>query len=87
MEIWRPGKLSDVVVTKQSKNSHIEDDYYGGNLICESISRKENVALICAAPDMLSALKSIVDCKIELPLEVKNAVNAAIEKATNLNFS
>ena len=39
-------------------------EYYGGNLICESVS-EANAKLIAAAPEMLEALKSISDLIME----------------------
>lgn len=96
MEIWSRGKSAGSIITDSAEGyikenaSYLDEDnckYYGGILICESIARKKDVALICAAPDMFSALQLVVDSNFELPTEVKNAVKAAIEKATNLNFN
>jgi hypothetical protein len=62
-ENWTKGKIGGCIVTDTPdglpKNSGHSGkgayEYYGGNLVCESIWRKKDVALISAAPDLLEA--------------------------------
>lgn len=63
---WTLGKTGGVVVTDNAEGFPVNTghsgkentDYYGGNLICESILRIEDAKLIAAAPKMLKALKA-----------------------------
>lgn len=58
---WRIGQnRSSVVSDNPSPGVNGSDDveYYGGHLICESVS-KPNAKLIAAAPDFLKALQDI----------------------------
>jgi hypothetical protein len=62
-ENWTKGKKGGCVVTdtpdELPENSGHSGkgayEYYGGNLVCESIWRKKDVALISAAPDLFEA--------------------------------
>lgn len=71
---WKVGIYNSVVVSDtkvQNTNfpsppnpteSRDEDkDYYGGYLVCESVGSLEMAKLIAAAPEMLDALRSIVN--------------------------
>ncbi len=93
-EIWTVGKHSSTVVsTKKVQNTNFpippnnresgddEIEYYGGYLICESVSNKKNSQLISAAPDMLEALQSLKNEDNKIPEYVWNKVQRAINKA------
>ncbi len=62
-ETWTKGKTGGCVVTNTNEGfsentGHSGIDarkYYGGSLICESIYREKDIALISAAPDLLDA--------------------------------
>jgi hypothetical protein len=64
--IWKPGTIPQIVVsdepTSDNPNSgHNDVNYYGGYLVAESIPRKEYINLIAAAPELLEALKEILN--------------------------
>lgn len=66
MENWSKGKTGGCIITDSKDGfnkitGHMEVSYYGGIMVCESISREKDVALISAAPDMLEALQKIVN--------------------------
>lgn len=93
---WRVGKHSGCVVTDAPipgavGSGHSEVEYYGGNLICESVYRPADARLIAAAPDLLSELQNIANAKPETWDEetrdqfqqwAQNRARAAIAKAT-----
>lgn len=58
---WRVGKtgcvVADVPVPEMGGSDDV--DYYGGHLICESVT-PANAKLISAAPDLLKAAKAIL---------------------------
>jgi hypothetical protein len=73
-ENWKVGKHKWCVVSdvkqkntnfptppnkEESNDSDIE--YYGGYLVCESVGNDKAGKLIAAAPDLLEALKKLVD--------------------------
>jgi len=68
-ENWSKGKPGGCVITDTPEglpenSGHSGTDankYYGGALVCESVWRKKDVALISAAPKMLRALQSILN--------------------------
>jgi hypothetical protein len=55
-------------------------DYYGGHLICESVS-EANAKLIAAAPDLLEALENLENDDGQIPAHAWNLCQAAIAKA------
>lgn len=93
---WRVGEGSYVVAdhpVPEIRGSE-EVEHYGGHLICESVS-PSNARLIAAAPDLLEALKAILEAdeeaeaefqKMGIPPEEEHpitiAARAAIAKAT-----
>ncbi|HEX8894410.1 MAG TPA: hypothetical protein VF783_13860 [Terriglobales bacterium] len=63
---WSVGEHGLTVVTTESiagcpGTGHNDTEYYGGNLICESVWRPADAHLIAAAPAMLDALEHIVE--------------------------
>lgn len=67
-------------------------DYYGGNLIAESVA-PENIPLIAAAPELLAALRDLDECYCEAGQELSREdrhrhrmtlikARAAVAKAT-----
>jgi len=103
-ENWKPGKTGGCVVTDTEKGfregtGHTDKEYYGGNLICESIARNKDVRLISATPDLLNAcidfmksFKSSVGYQKyeESVFKILNdryiQCNHAIRKATGINY-
>ena len=91
-ENWSKGKPVGTVITDSTdgfieKTGHVgadADEYYGGQLVCESIWRKKDVALISAAPDMLEALLNLENDDGNIPDTIWDMVQAAIKKATIL---
>lgn len=64
---WRIGKYTNSVISDNKNGLEINGaigeeavKYYGGNLICESVSI-ENAKLIAAAPDLLEALNDMIE--------------------------
>lgn len=59
---WQLGNGADTVVTVPSvRDPQDSVDFYGGDLIAESISNKADRYLISAAPDMAQALKELLE--------------------------
>lgn len=87
-EKWSIGKTGGAVVTDNPKGftfdtGHLDVDYYGGYLVCESIWRKKDCHLISAAPDLLEVLEDVVTDFMfnELPPLTRQRVVEAIKKA------
>jgi hypothetical protein len=85
---WRPGKpgtvvadASTVVGFEDMNSGHTAVDYYGGNLVAESILMQGNINLISAAPEMLEALKNIENDNGSIPEPLWNLIQTAIAKA------
>ncbi|WP_232450532.1 hypothetical protein [Burkholderia ubonensis] len=89
---WSLGSHGGCVVTTAEiagcpGSGHNDIAYYGGNLICESVYRPADAHLIAAAPDLLAALRAMVDKATKqnwndaYPEQLAQAF-AAIEKAT-----
>ncbi|MGG2046739.1 hypothetical protein [Burkholderia gladioli] len=86
---WSVGKHSGCVVTTADiagcpGSGHNDAEYYGGNLICESVYRPADAHLIAAARDAIDALK-LVRASTEwscMEASTQDAVDAAIAKAT-----
>ncbi|KWE25688.1 hypothetical protein [Burkholderia territorii] len=89
---WSIGKTGGCVVTTAEiagcpGSGHNDAEYYGGNLICESVYRPADAHLIAAAPDLLAALQAMVhkatkqNWNDSYPDQLAQAF-AAIEKAT-----
>lgn len=94
-ENWSKGKIGGTVITDTTdgltdNSGHTgadADKYYGGALICESVWRKKDVALISAAPDMLEALIEIMKWNAHFPNAMNDIIvkaNEAIKKATDI---
>lgn len=91
-ENWSIGRMgsADLIVTDYSDGfeagtGHNDIEYYGGNIICESVYREKDRYLISAAPDMLEALESIKTYDdINLPLFMWDLINASIKKAKGI---
>ncbi|MFA6572256.1 MAG: hypothetical protein WCT77_13600 [Bacteroidota bacterium] len=92
-ENWSKGKNGHTVITDTPdglpENSGYTgthaDQYYGGALICESIWRKKDVALISASPDMLEALQNLENDDNSIPEHAWKLVKDAIAKATDVS--
>jgi len=92
-ENWSKGKTGCCVVTDNpeglpesggfSGNDAVK--YYGGNLVCESVCRKKDVALIAAAPDMLEALQNLKNDDNSIPEHAWKLVKEEITKAHNVS--
>jgi len=63
---WKIGKGSFVIADSPAPGIRGSDmiEYYGGHLICESVS-EENAYLIAAAPDLLESLEGIVSASTD----------------------
>lgn len=91
-EIWSKGKTGDTIITDTpdglpeiSGHSGTEAyKYYGGALICESVWRQKDIALISAAPDMLEALQNLENDDSAIPEHAWKMVQDAITKATTI---
>ena len=86
MENWRIGKHKSEVVTDsregfKENTGHMDEEYYGGILICESIIRAKDANLIAAAPDMLEALQNLKNDEKNIPKHKWEMVQNAISKA------
>lgn len=100
-ETWRVGKIRGKIggtIVTDSKDGffeptgHTDRDYYGGNLVAESIFRKKDLHLIKAAPDLLQACQLMIKAFNDAPPEwlmtaqVTSAaliMQDAIQSATN----
>lgn len=91
---WRIGKHTNSVISDNSNGLEINGatgeeavKYYGGNLICESVSI-ENAKLIAAAPDLLEACLKVTESElgcapsVEYMDKLKKICEQAIIKAT-----
>ena len=92
-ENWSAGKTGTCVIT-DTPNGLLENsghtgtgahEYYGGALICESVWRKKDIALISAAPDMLEALQNLENYYNNIPEYAWKLVKDAIAKATDIS--
>ena len=90
-ETWSKGKALGTVITDDA-NGLFEStghagasaiEYYGGALVCESVHRSKDVALISAAPDMLEALESLENNNGYIPELTWTKIKHAIKKAKN----
>lgn len=83
---WRQGKYATTVVADhrvevtakpnlKGDGGANDSEYYGGNLIAESILREQNAHLIAAAPDMYEILLGLALA------EDQSSIDEAIERA------
>jgi hypothetical protein len=87
---WTIGKTGGTVVTdidegfpaNTGHSGKENTDYYGGNLICESILRIEDAKLIAAAPEMLEVLETIENDANQVPEWLWERIKSVIKKAT-----
>lgn len=86
---WSIGKTWGCIVTTAEiagcpGAGHNDVEYYGGNLICESVWRPADAYVLAAAHDMLAALKAVRESTEWSCMEAstQDAVEAAIAKAT-----
>lgn len=86
---WTVGPRGGCIITTAEipgapGNGHNDVEFYGGNLICESVWRPADAAILAAARDMFNLLTELVD--IEGPQPGNNAwaekVRAVLDKAT-----
>jgi len=84
---WRAGKQWSVVADSEigTHSDQENREYYGGALVCESVRTEANARLIAAAPELLEALRDMVDvmtgCADGETVALHNALSA-IAKAT-----
>jgi hypothetical protein len=58
---WLLGKIGDTVITNaETPTSKDHFEYYGGQVVAESISSDDDRRLIAAAPQLFEALDSLV---------------------------
>ncbi|HSG19548.1 MAG TPA: hypothetical protein VLA31_02160 [Burkholderiaceae bacterium] len=81
---WRP--RNGIVLADSHKGTHCSDEdiaFYGGPLVCESIRTDANARLIAAAPDLLEALKAMLEYygSHTACVECQDMARAAIAKA------
>lgn len=80
-ETWTLGKPNGTVITNdrplRKGESPESEAYYGGHLICESISTKKDAYLIMAAPELLEIAEKMYDF-----ISTRTELNSAIDKAT-----
>lgn len=88
---WKVGTNFSNIVTDEKterpsyskENYESEMEYYGGYLICESVSKKADAKLIAAAPELLAAaLKALDECSDLVATNAGNLLEEAIKKAT-----
>ena len=84
---WRLG-IEGTVVSDSDENitasggiGKESTDYYGGNLICETVS-KGNAKLIASAPELLEALKKASYKLVGVDDSLRNFIDCLIQKAT-----
>ena len=83
---WKVGKRNNCIISDDETSLTIKGTtglstirYYGGNLICESVS-KENALLISKAPEMLEMLINVKDyLGSEVRVKVEQLIKEAIE--------
>ena len=93
---WKVGKNPQTVITETSNTEgfedttgHIDSDYYGGILICESVWKIQDAQLIASAPDLLEALQEIIPFAerwINNNHPSMKKAKMAIQKAVENNF-
>ncbi len=89
IEIWKVGKKGTTVVTESEEGlkestGHAgkgAKEYYGGNLVCESIYRSKDAHLIAAAPKMLEALQNLENDANQIPPHAWKMVKESIKSA------
>jgi hypothetical protein len=86
---WSVGKTwGSIVTTAEIAGSpgtgHNDAEYYGGNLICESVWRPADACVLAAAHDMFDLLKELIDIEGPQPgtAEWAAKVQAVLAKAT-----
>jgi len=88
-EKWSVGKVGGTIITNTPSGLPINTgrlgeevfNYYGGALICESIWRKKDIALIAAAPDLLEACIKAEKHHQGYHSEIGSILREAIKKA------
>lgn len=86
---WKLGNCNSVVTDTRREREHTISDerafnFYGGELICESIENPADAMLIKAAPKLLKAAqKAMRDCVDLIATDAGNALEDAIREATS----
>lgn len=89
---WFAGNPGGVIVDDQPMNGGMSEeswDYYGGNVIAESIGSPQDMALMLAAPEMLAALKYAtgqITIKHMYDQRLVDHLQKVIDQAETLNF-
>lgn len=82
---WKVGRLENTVVANEPTGAegtgHRDVEYYGGNLICESVWKKADACLIAAAPELLALVEEYRDEIAEIAHEVRMIEEADVWKA------
>ncbi len=89
IENWKIGKIKGAVITDSNEGfkestGHAEEEakeYYGGNLVCESIWREKDVFVIASAYKMLDALQNLENDDNQIPPHAWKKVQDAIASA------
>ena len=86
METWKVGNHNSCVVVDQVEATrnypYIKSfyDYYGGFLVCESVSSERDMRKIVAAPEMFELLRSIENDNGSIPEELWNKIQDVVKR-------
>ncbi|WP_293033978.1 hypothetical protein [Paraburkholderia sp.] len=89
---WSVGKTGGCIVTTEEiagapGSGHNDPEYYGGNLICESVWRPADARVLAAARELLRLAQTVCALdgdRIHLPMDVRAELDRTIEAATGV---